>query len=529
MARGKAIKIIDIDETGESFKLNERALARVFESVPQDMPVSLVSVVGAFRTGKSFLLDFFLKYLYATEGKRPEVEFNEEPDLEWMTKGGELLEGNKNKMKGDKKANSKGGFGWRHGSERFTTGIWIWDDWFERTVPATGEKVALFILDTQGMYDSKTGQHLTASIFGLGSLLSSYTVYNLMFQIQEDHLQHLALFSEYGRLASSAAGEDEKGSAIKPFQKLEFLVRDFSKFEDLEESSLDELHQEMATYLESVLSQKFQKDLAEVRDQIELCYEDISCYCLPHPGTDVSEKKSYDGNVKSIRYEFKRLLGDYVRGVFAKRVAPKRVNGKQVTASQLFQFVKVYCKLFKEAEIFPEAKTLLQATQDANNLSAIVRAVAEYKKIMEKHVGPGNAYLPEEKLSKINKNAKNAAMEAFASVANLGSKEAIEKAEKMLKKELKDSFAVYKETNRLRDPMAFIAPYIIPLTVALVAYIARYVLETVCPRRNFTCLDFADFFGSLYLTIFFGLVIHIAATGYGVSNRMGGLMSLSVK
>ena len=93
MVRGKAIKIIDIDETGESFKLNERALARVFENVPQDMPVSLVSVVGAFRTGKSFLLDFFLKYLYASEGKRPDMEFDEEPDLGWMTKGGELLEG----------------------------------------------------------------------------------------------------------------------------------------------------------------------------------------------------------------------------------------------------------------------------------------------------------------------------------------------------------------------------------------------------------------------------------------------------
>jgi hypothetical protein len=30
---------------------------------PQDMPVSIVSVVGAFRTGKSFLLDFFLRFL----------------------------------------------------------------------------------------------------------------------------------------------------------------------------------------------------------------------------------------------------------------------------------------------------------------------------------------------------------------------------------------------------------------------------------------------------------------------------------
>lgn len=523
------MKIVDIDESGETFKLNERALARVFEGVPDDMPVSLVSVVGAFRTGKSFLLDFFLKYLYANEGKKPDTNFDDEPDYDWMTKGGELLEGNKNKMKGDKKSNPKGGFGWKHGSDRFTTGIWIWDEWFERRTRKTGEKVAVFVLDTQGMYDSKTGQHLTASIFGLGTLLSSYTIYNLMFQIQEDHLQHLALFSEYGRLASSAAGEDEHGEQIKPFQKLEFLVRDFSKFEDLEDSTIPELHKEMAGYLEDVLSQKFQKDLAEVRDQIELCYEDITCYCLPHPGTDVSEKKSYDGNVKKIRDEFKRLLADFTRGVFAKRIEPKRINGQQVTASQLFQFIKVYVKLFQEAEIFPEAKTLLQATQEANNLSAIVKAVAEYKKIMEASVGPGNAYLPEEKLQKINRNAKDAAMEVFQGVANLGSKDAIAKAEKSLKRELKEAFAVYKETNRLRDPMAFIAPYIIPLTVMVIAYVGRYILETVCPRRNAACWDFADFFGSLYLTIFVGLAVHVAMTGYGVSNRMGGLMRISGK
>lgn len=33
------------------------------EQIPDGIPVSILSVVGAFRTGKSFLLDFFLDYL----------------------------------------------------------------------------------------------------------------------------------------------------------------------------------------------------------------------------------------------------------------------------------------------------------------------------------------------------------------------------------------------------------------------------------------------------------------------------------
>ena len=56
----------------------------------------------------------------------------------------------------------------------------------------------------RGMFDSTLGQMLTASIFGLSTLLSSYQVYNVDKRIQEDNLQHLALFTEYGRVALRA-------------------------------------------------------------------------------------------------------------------------------------------------------------------------------------------------------------------------------------------------------------------------------------------------------------------------------------
>ena len=42
---------------------------------------------------------------------------------------------------------------------------------------------------------------LTAQIFGLSTLVSSFQIYNVDKRIQEDNLQHLALFSEYGRMA----------------------------------------------------------------------------------------------------------------------------------------------------------------------------------------------------------------------------------------------------------------------------------------------------------------------------------------
>ena len=66
-----------------------------------------------------------------------------------------------------------------------------------------GERVALLLMDTQGMFDNETSMTLTAQIFGLSTLVSSFQIYNVDKRIQEDNLQHLALFSEYGRMAAS--------------------------------------------------------------------------------------------------------------------------------------------------------------------------------------------------------------------------------------------------------------------------------------------------------------------------------------
>jgi len=135
----------------------------------------------AFRTGKSFVLDFFLRYLQFHDEHGEDGEGGEakgEGNGDWMMPAGDtVLEGNQNTLKegdaqADQSASAQGkGFGWRAGHERNTTGIWVWSKPFIRTLPDSGgEKVAVLVMDTQGMFDGTLSQQLTASIFGLSTL-----------------------------------------------------------------------------------------------------------------------------------------------------------------------------------------------------------------------------------------------------------------------------------------------------------------------------------------------------------------------
>lgn len=227
-----------------------------------------------------------------------------------------------------------------------TTGIWLWSRPFVRRPPGGGPPVAVLLMDTQGLFDSETAQGLTTAIFGLSALLSSTLVYNLHKQVQEDALQHLALFAEYGRRvleaqqaggrarrgpAGAAAGAGTDGGALgsdsgaggdagaaaaadvpaspsTPFQRVELLVRD-AVLRTIDVSDAPALAREMDEYLATVLSRSHNRDLAAVREQIRACFGDVSLYLLPHPGFDVAEESGpFDGSIRKIRDKFRTLV-----------------------------------------------------------------------------------------------------------------------------------------------------------------------------------------------------------------------------
>lgn len=60
---GRPVQIVQA-HSDHTFELDEEALARILlQDDVKDRSVVVVSVAGAFRKGKSFLLDFFLRYM----------------------------------------------------------------------------------------------------------------------------------------------------------------------------------------------------------------------------------------------------------------------------------------------------------------------------------------------------------------------------------------------------------------------------------------------------------------------------------
>jgi len=94
--------------------------------------------------------------------------------------------------------------------------------------------------------------------------VSSCQIYNLRGNLQSDNLQHLQLFTEFGRQAMDEVGSDES----TPFQKLIFLVRDWN----LDETDGYEGGQSLLKKRLEI-NPKMNDEKRELRQHIKSCFE----------------------------------------------------------------------------------------------------------------------------------------------------------------------------------------------------------------------------------------------------------------
>lgn len=425
-----------------TFELDEKALEEILldESV-RDKKVAVVSVAGAFRKGKSFLLDFFLRYLD-----------REGTFADWVGGETEALEG----------------FSWRGGSERDTTGILLWSKPYIKTLP-NGEEIAVLLMDTQGAFDSSSTVKDCATIFALSTMTSSTQIYNLTQNIQEDDLQHLQLFTEYGKLAMEE-------SNIKPFQRLMFLVRDWSFPYEAQygaEGGSNVLEKRLR------MTEMQHSELMQVRKHIKSCFNDIGCFLMPHPGLKVATNPSFDGSLRDIDDEFKTQLRELIPSVLsADNLVVKSINGGEVTCRGLLEYFKAYMKIFQGEEL-PQPKSMLLATAEANNLAALATSKDAYTKRMEKLCGGDTPYLAPHELEKKHAEAKEASLAIFQGTRKMGGNEFSKEYLDRLEKEVNEAFVNFEKLNDGKNIFNAARTPAVFFTVVVLGYFFASVFASV--------------------------------------------------
>ncbi|XP_055380890.1 atlastin [Condylostylus longicornis] len=435
--QAEALQIVSTSTSDHTFILDEEKLTEVLlQDKIKDRFVCIVSVAGAFRKGKSFLLDFFLRYMYS--------KYVSHDTKDWLGDDEEPLTG----------------FSWRGGSERDTTGILMWSDVFTYDYP-NGDKIAILLLDTQGAFDSQSTVKDCATVFALSTMLSSVQIYNLSQNIQEDDLQHLHLFTEYGRLALADSGK-------KPFQRLQFLVRDWS-FPYEAEYGVQGGEKILRRRLE--LSDNQHPELQSLRRHITSCFTEVACFLMPHPGLVVATNPNFDGRLKDITPEFKQSLKELVPMLLAPdNLIYKEINGQKVKARDLIQYFISYMTIYKGDEL-PEPKSMLVATAEANNLTAVASAKELYLQLMEEVCGGNRPYLNPGHLEAEHLRIKDKSVFHFASKRKMGGDEFSEKYRETLENDLEESFQTFKTHNESKNIFKAARTPAVYFSIAIVMYI----------------------------------------------------------
>uniref|UniRef100_A0A8C2JZ40 Atlastin-2-like n=1 Tax=Cyprinus carpio TaxID=7962 RepID=A0A8C2JZ40_CYPCA len=394
--KARPIQIVVAKEDDHKFELDAAALEKILmQEHLKDLNVVVVSVAGAFRKGKSFLLDFMLRYMH-----NPSSE-------SWMGGDDEPLTG----------------FSWRGGCERETTGIQAWSEVFV-VEKEDGTKVAVLLVDTQGAFDSQSTIKDCATVFALSTMTSS-----------------VQLFTEYGRLAMEEIYE-------KPFQKLLFLIRDWC-YPYEHDYGLKGGNRFLDRRLQ--VKQNQHEELQNVRKHIHSCFSSIGCFLLPHPGLKVATNPHFDGRLRDIDDEFKKQLQKLVPLLLApENLVEKEIGGAKVTCRDLLEYFKAYIKIYQGEEL-PHPKSMLQATAEANNLTAVAGAKDTYNRTMEQVCGGDKPYIAPVDLQRYHEEFKKTSVHQFCAVKKMGGLEFSQRYQQQLETELDEVYTNFVKHNESKN------------------------------------------------------------------------------
>lgn len=419
----------------------------------RDLPLYILAVAGEYRTGKSFLLSYFLRYLYNQGYSYSSENSEKNPFIEEDS----LDLDDENPFNGDLKncVNWLGeedepliGFDHKYDDKSVTRGINIWDQPLvveRQKEDGSVQKILVLLMDSQGIFSAQEEEEATR-IFALTTMISSVLVFNLTHQLNDAVLNYLQLFTAYAKMATIE--EINK----TPFQKLMLLIRDWAK-------------KDIKPYGAQGGNEYFHEYFQGKRHFLRDTFREIECYLMPRPG-DCVEESDYNGCLKELRGVFRKHLKDLTESLLDPShlvLNLKEVTGQTITAGDFCDYFKDCTELLADVD-WKQPHSMLKMHTSFNCNLAKREAVKLYKEYMDTRIQVERTFMSEEQLQDLHKNATIEAKSKYEDKCSFTRKNDLELYTEDLQKlieELAEVFKIYKqrwesekEKRRLQEMLA---------------------------------------------------------------------------
>ena len=264
--------------------------------------LGIISLVGKYRTGKSFLLNRVIL------NRKENIGFNVGPTFKPCTKG-----------------------------------IWIWSDPLIINNVHCPKPFPCYLIDTEGLgaYDEEINHD--SKIFLIAVLISSLFVYNSFGAIDENQINNLSFVLNLSKTIKikSVSIEDNEEELAQYFPTLLWLLRDFSlKLEDKNGNVITEKQ-----YLENALEDlsglsNTIEEKNRVRALIRTYFPERDCFVMVRP---IEEERDLQNLQNLPDNQFRKEFieqSKIFRNKVMKKTKPKRFNKKILTGSMLVELVQ---------------------------------------------------------------------------------------------------------------------------------------------------------------------------------------------
>ncbi|EGR33607.1 hypothetical protein IMG5_048240 [Ichthyophthirius multifiliis] len=300
-----AIPFISYDQK-EGFQLNKQA-EEYLRSLPENRKIGVISIVGKYRTGKSFFVN--------------RVLLN----------------------------NQKDGFQVGPTVNPCTKGLWLWR---KELKSSEDENMDILLIDTEGFGGMDENVNHDSRIFLFSLLLSSYFIYNSQGSIDENALNNLSLIINLAKDIQIKSKSNQNEDPAEYFPSFLWVVRDFVL--QIVDSKGNKLTQK--EYLEKALElQKGVSDHVEsknkIRRQLKHFFKDRDCETLIRPVEQERDLQNLN-KIKNeyLRPEFVEQINLLRQKIF-KKIKPKMLCGRHLNGMMLLEVCRSYIESINKGSL----------------------------------------------------------------------------------------------------------------------------------------------------------------------------------